>query len=285
MHRKHLFLPDFQVTPTTPTDHLSWIAQYILDKKPDVIVSAGDWADMESLSSYDYGKKSHEGKRYINDIHAANKSIKRLTKPLDDYNSKQRKDKHKQYKPRKIVTIGNHEHRISRAVESDAKMEGAIGLHDLHFEKYGWEVIPFLEMVEVDGVTYSHYFANQMSGKPIGGLSIDTRLKNIGISFVQGHQQIYMSGIRSLNNGRRIRGLVCGSCYLHDEDYRGAQANSEWRGIQMLHEVSDGDYSLLEVSLDYLCRQYEGMKLWQFMKKKYRGIFDESVWLQRQSGL
>jgi len=138
------------------------------------------------------------------------------------------------------------------------------------------------EVIEVDGIHYSHYFCNPLSGKSIGGESILLRLKNIGFSFVMGHQQIYLTGIRSLNNGKRIRGIVQGACYLHDEDYRGPQSNNEWRGIFVLHEVQDGDYSLMEVSLDYLCRRYEGMPVWEFMQKNYPEIFAKSTWMKHQ---
>jgi len=51
-------IPDCQVTPDTPTDHLRWIGEYIVEQKPDVVVNIGDFADMESLSSYDRVKRS-----------------------------------------------------------------------------------------------------------------------------------------------------------------------------------------------------------------------------------
>ena len=57
---KHLIIPDTQVKPNTPTEHLKWAGQYAAEKKPDVIVHIGDHWDMESLSSYDKGKKSFE---------------------------------------------------------------------------------------------------------------------------------------------------------------------------------------------------------------------------------
>ena len=60
---KHMVIPDCQVTPDTPTDHLRWIGEYMVEKKPDLVVCLGDFADMESLSSYDIGKKSYEGRR------------------------------------------------------------------------------------------------------------------------------------------------------------------------------------------------------------------------------
>ena len=270
--RRHLVIPDCQVTPSSPTDHLEWINLYIHEKHPDVIVNLGDFNDMESLSYYDKGTIYFEGRRYNEDIKSGKKAMGKLTKGVNT----------KEYSPEMYLTEGNHEFRIQRCIEEDPKLEGFMNREDLGYEEFGWNVYPFLEIVEVDGVNYSHYFCNQLSGKPIGGESILLRLKNIGFSFVMGHQQIYLVGVRSLNNGRRIRGIVLGSCYLHDERYRGPQSNNEWRGVLVLNEVKNGDYSLMEISLDYLCRRYEGVPLWVFMQKKYPEIFNKSTWLKHQ---
>jgi hypothetical protein len=278
---KHLVIPDCQVTPDSPTDHLEWIGKYIVEKQPDVVVHLGDFADMESLSSYDIGKRQYEGRRYRRDIEAAHEAMLTLLTPLIQHNNHKRQMKEKQYRPRMVLTIGNHENRITRATENDAKLDGLMSISDLGYEVTGWEVVDYLHPIEIDGVHYSHYFYNPLSGRPYGGQSIDTRLKNLGFSFVQGHQQVYMVGVRPLNNGSRIRGLVCGSCYLHDEDYRGPQANGEWRGIFMLHEVRNGDYNLMEVSLDFLCRKYEGVGLATYMHDMHTDIYAKSLWMQR----
>lgn len=275
-----MMIPDCQVTPDSPTDHLDWIGRYIIDQKPDVIVQIGDFADMESLSTYDRGKRQFEGRRYIRDIHAARTAMGVMMKPLTDYNEQRIHHKQKRYRPELHLTLGNHEFRIQRAIDAQAELDGVMGLMDIGYEDYGWTVHPFLRPVTIDGVTYAHYFSNPQSGRPYGGQSIDTRLKNIGFSFTMGHQQVYMSGERPLNNGRRIRGLVWGSCYLHDEDYRGFQSNGEKRGIAIKHEVRDGMYDLMEVSLDYLCRKYEGCHVWEFMRDKYPEIYAQSTWMK-----
>lgn len=260
---EHLFIPDTQVKPGVPLDHLEWIGKYIVEKKPDVVIHAGDHADMPSLSSYDRGKKAMEGRRYRADVVAAKKGWDSLNGPIEKYNKKRRKNKEKQYKPRKVITLGNHEHRIVRATEEDAKLDGTISLDDLQLYRYGWEVVPFLELIEIDGIHYSHYFANPMTGKPYGGL-INTRLKTIGFSFTQGHVQTKDTGEIYRANGDVIRGCVAGACYLHDEDYKGPQGNNHWRGIIYKHEVSNGNYDLMEVSLDFLCRRYEGVPLSEY---------------------
>lgn len=266
--RTHLIIPDCQVKDNVPTDHLEWIGKYIVDIKPDVIVNIGDFADMPSLSSYDKGKKQFEGRRYIIDIESAKQGMKKLLEPLKKYNKNRLKTRHKQYKPEMHLTLGNHENRINRAVEADAILEDMMATTNLQYEK-DWIVHEFLKPVEIDGVVYAHYFYNPMSSRPYSGM-IEGRLKNIGFTFTMGHQQGLAIGMRTLNNGQMIRGLVAGSCYLHDEGYIGPQGNEHWQGIIVKHEVEDGNYCLMEVSLDYLCRRYEQMRLAKFMKEKYK---------------
>ena len=84
--RTHLIIPDTQVKPGVPTNHLDWIGAAIVDYMPDVVVHIGDHADMPSLSSYDKGKKSFEGRRYADDIKSARDAMAQLVKPLEDYN-------------------------------------------------------------------------------------------------------------------------------------------------------------------------------------------------------
>ena len=251
---KHLFIPDVQAKEGVPLEHLDWIGQYIVDKRPDVIICVGDFADMPSLSSYDKGKKSFEGRRYTKDIEAANEAMKRLLAPMRAHNERQVVGKRAQYKPRLVMTLGNHEQRIERAVNSQAELEGMMGYKDLPYED--WEVHDFLKPVFIDGVCYTHYMANPMTGKPYGGMA-STTLKNVGHSFVVGHAQKLEVATRHLTTGQQQWGIVAGSCYLHDEDYKGYQGNNHWRGVIMLHNVADGSFDPMFVSLDYLRSKYD----------------------------
>ncbi len=150
MSIKHLVIPDVQAKPGVPLEHLSWIGRYIADKKPDVIICLGDFADMASLSSYDRGKKSFEGRRYNLDIAAADEAMKLLLRPLREYNNHQQEVKQKKYKPRMVLTLGNHEERIARACEMQPELDGLMGYHQLPYEN--WEVIPYLKPIDIDGV-------------------------------------------------------------------------------------------------------------------------------------
>lgn len=265
----HLIIPDTQIAPGVPTQHLEWIGQYIVDRFAErattlTVVHLGDHWDMPSLSWYDRGKRSMEGRRYIADIDAGNAGFDKLNAPLAAYNrARGRKSK---FTPRRILLLGNHEYRIERAAESDAQLEGAVGLHHLNAEDHGWEVHEFLRPVIVDGVHYAHYFYNPMTGRPYSGSNIENRLRTIGHSFTMGHQQGLLMGVRYVG-GRSQHALVAGSCYLHDEDYKGPQGNTHWRGVVVAHGVRDGSYDIMTVSLDFLARKYEGMSLEDFTAK------------------
>lgn len=263
--RIHIVIGDTQVKEGVPTAHLSWIGNYIVDQFAGLDVSVihvGDHWDMPSLSSYDKGKKAMEGRRYKADIRAGNKGFDLLCEPLYKLN----KGKRHQWWPERHFLMGNHENRIVRACEDDAQLDGVISLDDLNVKDWGWTVHPFLEPVILDGVHYAHYFYNPYTGKPYGGRNLHTRLTTIGHSFTMGHQQGLNVACRHVGKTRHC-GLVIGSTYLHDENYLGPQGNSYWRGIVVCHQVENGAYDRMEVSLDFLCRKYTGTMLKNFMKK------------------
>lgn len=273
MSRTHLFIPDTQVHPGCPLDHLDWIGAYIMSKRPDVIVMAGDWYDLPSMSYWDKGKNTFkfEGRRYAKDVQAGHEALIRMERPMDEYNAHQRQPsiKGKLYQPEKHVTWGNHEDRIDRYVERHGELEGLVGTFE--FDEFwrgrGWNTHPFKAPVDIDGIWYSHFFYNPNTGKPYSGMG-ETRLKNIGHSFTQGHLQTLIHSIRYIGDQQQ-HGLVAGACYLHDEDYKGPQGNHHWRGIVVKHEVRDGSYDPMFVSLNYLCQKYEGVSLDKFMRKVY----------------
>jgi hypothetical protein len=263
----HLVIPDTQVKPDAPTDHLDWIGQYVVDQlagRDDVkVVHLGDHWDMPSLSSYDQRyKRRMEGRRLVADVDAGNDALKKLRDPTRQWNRARKK---KVWEPEWHLLRGNHEDRLTRAEDENAQAAGIVGLHML--DNDGWTVHPYLEPVVLDGVTYAHYFYNPMTGNPFSGQAA-TRLKQVGTSFTMGHQQTLDYAIRFVN-GRSQHALIAGACYLHDEEYKGPQGNAHWRGVVVCHQVEKGSYDPMFVSLDYLCRRYEGKTLKQFVGKSW----------------
>jgi len=252
---EHFVIPDTQVKKGVPTDHLRAAGNYVVARQPDVIIHLGDHWDMPSLSSYDKGTKKAEGRTYQDDIEAGIDGMIEFMKPIWKYNAKRAKNKKKQYRPRLVFLLGNHEERIMRHVNANPELAGKCSYDDLTLEDMGWEVHDFLEMVEIDGVMYSHFFANPNTGRPWGGVA-RTRLNNIGFTFTMGHQQGKDLAEKHLANGKALRALIVGSFYQHDEEYKGYQGNEHYRGCIYKHEVKDGDYCLMELSLKYLLENW-----------------------------
>jgi len=256
--KKHLFIPDVHCKPETDKTYLRAIGNLIVDMKPDVVVHIGDHWDMASLSSYEDRSSAYfHDKTYADDVQAGLDGMDELLGPLMAYQKRRSINKKKSYNPRLVFCIGNHEHRISRAVHKDPRLEGTVGYHDLQLKEYGWEVHNFLDIVEIDGILYSHYFVNPLSltKNPLSG-NIENRLQKVGQSFSQGHQQIYQHGMIHDALGRPKLGLVWGTCYEHDEDYLGPQGNARFDGVMMKNEVSSGFYCGMPLSLQYLKDKY-----------------------------
>lgn len=254
MSKSILVIPDAQVKPGTPTEHLKWLGQYIVEKQPDVIVNIGDFADMPSLSSYDVGKKSFEGRRYKADVEASMKAMGDLLFPLFDLQHRQRTNRKKVYAPEMHFLLGNHENRINRAVENDPKLEGTIGIADLSYEDFGWKVHPFLAVVVIDGVAFSHYFTTGTAGRP--ATTANAQLSKQHMSCIAGHQQGLQIATGKRGDGQLLTSIIAGSFYLHDEEYMGQQGNRHWRGALMLHGVEEGQFDLNLLPMRYLEEKY-----------------------------
>lgn len=253
---KHLVIPDTQVKPNSPTDHLRWAGLYAAEKKPDVIVHIGDHFDMPSLSSWDVGKKSFEGRRYRDDIEAGIHAMEVFLQPIRDEQQRLKVNKHKQWRPRMVFTLGNHENRIERAIESDPKLDGLIGYKDLQLEEMGFEVYDFLDVVIIDQIAYAHYFTSGIMGRPVS--SARNMLSKKMMSCIMGHVQDRDIAYGRRADGTNILGLFSGIYYQHDEDYLTPQTNSSWRGVWMLNEVANGGCDELPVSMNYLRNKYQG---------------------------
>lgn len=253
---KHFVLPDVQAKPGHDFSYLERIGKYVVEKQPETIVCLGDFADMESLSSYDRGTKSFEGRRYVKDIEAAKEAMASFLNPILNFNAIQKKNGKKQYRPNLHLTLGNHENRISRAVNDDPKLDGVLSIDDLGYQEYGWKVYSFLEVLVLDGVAYSHYFPSGVAGRPIATASALLARKHM--SCVAGHQQGLQLHTGYKADGKMLTSIIAGSCYEHDEDYMGPQQNQHWRGALMLHDVDDGQFDIMPLTLKYLnSRKYK----------------------------
>jgi hypothetical protein len=248
MSKTHIIIPDSHAHPEYNNDRYTWLGELIHDVKPEVVVDIGDFWDMPSLCSYDKGKRGFENRRYNLDIASGCDAQDRLLHPF-------RKSKRK--KPRLIRCLGNHEHRINRVLETDPILDGTISTRDLQSREYGFEEYPFLDIVEVDGIQYAHYFASGVMGRPIGGVNLGASIlaKQLN-SATQGHSHLFDHAVRVRGNGHRIHGLSCGVFQDYVPPFARASARYWSSGVVIKRGVENGDYDLEWVSMRRLKEIY-----------------------------
>ena len=251
---KILVIPDCQIKAGVPTEHLTWAGKAICEYRPDVIVNLGDFADIPSLSTHDkVGSKYFEGLRYKTDVEVTKEAMKKLLAPLRDLQKSQKETKHKVYKPRMVMLLGNHENRIDRAINNNPTLEGLISTKDLEYEK-DWEVHNFLHPTFINGVGFNHYWPTGAMGRPAS--SAATIINKLHMSCIAGHQQGKQVAYGKRADGKPITSIIVGSYYLHDESYMDKLSNRHWRGLLVMNEVEDGHFDEMFLSIEYLGKKY-----------------------------
>jgi len=242
----HLVIGDPHCNPKASNDRFLWAGKLARDLKPDTIICMGDFSSMDSLSSYDKGKKSFEGRRYKKDIDHAHDALEKFNKGLNGRRS------------RKVMLLGNHEDRIDRIIDETPELDGTISTKDLKFKEFGWEVIAYQEPVAIDGVHYCHNYPTGIMGKPISGDNIarSLLLKN-KVSSTVGHCHLFDYSMCTIPSGRKVLGLSAG-CYLHHkEDYARNTQRLWWSGLIVKRNVRQGEYDIETIEYNTVKRRYD----------------------------
>ena len=207
---------------------------------------------MPSLSSYDRGRKSFQGRSYRADIDVGCDFHERLWTPV-----KRRKKK----QPRTVFCMGNHEHRVHRAIDLQPELEGAIGYSDFQLDRWYDDVVEYEGStpghIEIDGITYAHYFISGVAGRPVGGEHPATSLITKKLSSATcGHLHLADWSNRMALHGNRIMGCFAGCYQDYISDWAGVISNLWWSGVVLKKEVSNGCYDPQFISLNQLKREY-----------------------------
>jgi hypothetical protein len=81
-------------------------------------------------------------------------------------------------------------------------------------------------------------------------------LKTLHMSAFAGHQQGREIAYSRRADGATLTAIISGSFYQHDEPYMSPLSNKHWRGMWMLHEVKDGQFDEMPVSINFLKRKF-----------------------------
>lgn len=234
---KLLIIPDGHAHPDFDNDRFTALGNFIMDERPDIIVCLGDLADLHAFSRHEEGVKAFAG-TYEKDFQAVWDAQDKMFGPMNKYNASRAKGRHKRYKPKKIITRGNHEDgRIETALTLYPKLQGTIGIKNLRYEEYGWHAVPYKESITIEGIQFSHFFASGLKGQAISGENIGSALvKKLHMSAVQGHSHLYSHYEHTRPDGQKIFGLSAG-CYAHKDFIEGWNRNTAhmwWHGVVML---------------------------------------------------
>lgn len=237
MKRDILVIPDAHANPRYDNERFTAIGKVAKKLKPQIIVCLGDLADMESLSRFDRNTLSSEGRRYRQDIESANDALARLDTALGAMRVK------------KFVVRGNHEAFIERAANEDPKMAETLRGEDLQFKEFGWESVPFKEILKVQGWHFSHFFPSGTMGREIGGKNAAASiLREMHASCVSGHAHTLDLARQWTATGGNITSIVAG-CMVHKDyvmDWCRNTRKMWWRGLTYIRGAENGQWDGLD---------------------------------------
>jgi predicted phosphodiesterase len=156
----------------------TWMGRHAARTNPDYIVSIGDWASLDSLSTHELPGSANDADRpaFHEELESLEESLALFAAETWGMDA------------RLIHTHGNHEHRATRAANRQPKLCGDLPARlDESFAQWGWRTHPFGEFVDVAGVDFVHVPLNVM-GREMGGEHVERNVANkTSRSLVIGH--------------------------------------------------------------------------------------------------
>ena len=125
---------------------------------------------------------------------------------------------------------------------------------DLRLKDYGWREHAFLQPISIAGVAFCHYFPSGVRGMPI--TTAAELLRKLHMSAIAGHQQGRDIAFARRADGQHMTAIISGSFYQHNYSYLSPFTNAHWRGAWMLHEVKDGAFDEMALSINFLKRRF-----------------------------
>jgi len=241
---KIVAIGDTHAHPDYDLKRFAALGQFCAEEQPDVIVQIGDWSDMVSFNTHG-SRLEHEGVRWKDDIQVTQDSLSAFMRPIT---------RRKKKMPHRIVTLGNHEHRVNRWLSENPKSLGHVGIEMLGFERHGFQVFPFGREAEVAGFDFVHHLGSS-TGRAAAIGSPSNGVKSVGKSTVVGHTHIAQH-IPVPYKDRTVHGIDLG-CAIHkdmghSENWSHPTAHKYRRCVWVFENAADGDADFREVRLSSL---------------------------------
>lgn len=177
------------------------LGNMIVAEKPRSFVMGGDGSRHDAFSTYDKYKQWTAAE----EIAAWKNSLALMFGPLEEWNKRQASHRHKQHNMRTVLTLGNHEDRMWRALGEDPYGFGSlVDFDDITGRKrYFDEVYPFGDVVNVNGIQCTHAPRNKMNRV----MAHSTAAKQSNTHLIYGHthtMQCTCTPIIGPENGSRM---------------------------------------------------------------------------------
>lgn len=176
-----LAIGDAHDDPETPKDRFRWMGKLAQDRGVDWIVQIGDFASMDSLNTH-IPNETLAGKLknpFHEDVQSLNEALGQIDAGLGGH------------KPKKHVTLGNHERRVWLYEEQRPEVAGMLSGELMQtFADNGWETTPYGTFRYIGGVGFLHAAINRLN-KTYGGKNAENTIANDALhDIVIGHSHV-----------------------------------------------------------------------------------------------
>jgi predicted phosphodiesterase len=215
---------DLHAAPGMNLDHVDHIAAHIEATSPDAVVLIGDVCTFDSVSTHDplgsiYAKNQPS---IADDLAVLSEVLERLDGlPGELY-----------------VTLGNHEERLKRYQDSDARLTGSLWPQLTRtFDAYGWSVSEYGEFLNLAEVRFTHIPLNIMR-RPYANIDAVAREAKWPIVYGHSHEQNVKTA-RKIGGGFTILNVPCSLPHGHVEKYA-LKTTTTWSWAISDLEIFDG---------------------------------------------
>jgi predicted phosphodiesterase len=215
---------DLHAAPGMNLSHVDHIASHIEATSPDAVVLIGDVCTFDSVSTHDpLGSIAAKTQPSISeDMEALEETLERLDGLT----------------PSLYVTLGNHEERLKRYEENDARLSGSIWPRLTRtFEAYGFSVTGYGDFLNLGGVRFTHVPLNIMR-RPYANIDAVAREAKWPIVYGHSHEQNVKTA-RKIGGGFTILNVPCSLPHGHVEKYA-LKTTTTWSWAISDLEIFDG---------------------------------------------
>ncbi len=258
-----LDIPDTHCYHGDNPARFGYLSKFIADIQPDTVIFKGDWFDMYSINRFNkIGSIKREGERICLDIDAGAQALHTTWNGVSRLNARRRMYKEKQYKPRVIFMLGNHEERLVTFIDENPMLEGVPGLDIPQVissirDIPEMEVIAYRKWVEVDDIVFTHIPFN--GGRPISG-RVNTcgdalKLVDKSSSFSHTHRLEFKQFTRMPS--QKLISAFNSGCFIDDPypEYMIDSNPNWWQGVSLLFP-ENGNFNITTHSLVSLRKRY-----------------------------